>query len=235
MIKYHYNDNKGKTMDELKHIIAKNITALRRNVGLTQLELAEKLNYSDKAVSKWERAESVPDVSVLKAIADLFSVTVDYLITDNGDVMPEPASTAKKNKRRAKIDTAHALFICMSVFLVWLVGTVAFVLLDIIHGKVGNNWLAFIYCVPASFIVWLVFNCVWFKGKLNFLLVSALMWTVLASLHITLIVCGYNFWLLYILGIPCQAVILAWAALEWKLKKDKGVTDEAPLEIEVVQ
>ena len=68
-------------MNDLKGIIAKNIIDLRRQNGMTQAELAERLNYSDKAVSKWERGESVPDIAVLKSIADIFSVTVDFLIT----------------------------------------------------------------------------------------------------------------------------------------------------------
>ena len=67
-------------MEDLKSIIAENITALRKGSSMTQIELAEKLNYSDKAISKWERGESVPDITVLKAIADMFGVTVDYLL-----------------------------------------------------------------------------------------------------------------------------------------------------------
>ena len=59
-------------MEDIKPIIAKNITALRQGAKLTQIELAERLNYSDKAVSKWERAESIPDITVLKTIADMF-------------------------------------------------------------------------------------------------------------------------------------------------------------------
>ena len=57
-------------MEDLKPVIAKNITALRQQARMTQSELAERLNYSDKAISKWERAESMPDVAVLKTIAD---------------------------------------------------------------------------------------------------------------------------------------------------------------------
>ena len=67
-------------MEDLKSIIAKNITDLRLKNGYTQIQLASILNYSDKAVSKWERAESIPDITVLKEIADLFNVTVDYLL-----------------------------------------------------------------------------------------------------------------------------------------------------------
>ena len=64
---------------DTKSIIANNIIELRKSKKWTQIELAEKLNYSDKAISKWERAESLPDVTVLQQIAALFSVSVDYL------------------------------------------------------------------------------------------------------------------------------------------------------------
>ena len=67
-------------MTDIKQIIAKNISALRQDKELTQIELAEKLNYSDKAVSKWERGESLPDIGVLTQIADLFEVPLDYLV-----------------------------------------------------------------------------------------------------------------------------------------------------------
>ena len=62
-------------MNELKNIIASNITYLRKQKKLTQAELAQELNYSDKAVSKWERGESVPDIETLKNIAEMFEVT----------------------------------------------------------------------------------------------------------------------------------------------------------------
>ena len=58
-------------MEELKDIIAHNLVAYRKAAGLTQAEIADKLNYSDKAVSKWERGEGMPDVAVLKTLADI--------------------------------------------------------------------------------------------------------------------------------------------------------------------
>ena len=71
-------------MEDLKKIIAKNITDLRTAKGITQLELAEKLMYSDKNISKWERAEAVPDVVVLKTLADMYGITVnDFLVENN--------------------------------------------------------------------------------------------------------------------------------------------------------
>ena len=90
-------------MDQIKQNVAKNIARLRTSAHLTQAELAQRLCYSDKAVSKWERAESIPDISVLKQIADLFGVTVDYLITDTTDEsVPLPPA-----KDAATISSSH--------------------------------------------------------------------------------------------------------------------------------
>ena len=61
-------------MNNLKEIIANNITNLRKEKKLTQLEFASELHYSDKTISKWERAESIPDVVVLKQVADFFGL-----------------------------------------------------------------------------------------------------------------------------------------------------------------
>ena len=75
-------------MTDLRAVIAKNICDLRTEAGMTQAKLAEVLNYSDKAVSKWERAEAIPDVTVIKAIADYFGVSLDYLLgrTDQPEI-----------------------------------------------------------------------------------------------------------------------------------------------------
>lgn len=68
-------------MEDLKKVIADNIIFYRKEKGYTQLELAEKLNYSDKAVSKWERAESLPDVITLNEIASMLDVTLNDLVS----------------------------------------------------------------------------------------------------------------------------------------------------------
>ena len=114
-------------MEDIKLIISQNIVALRRESGMTQIELAEKLSYSDKAVSKWERGESVPDITVLKAIADLFSVTVDYLITSEhseNDRRQKDEDPEKSLRRKRK----HAMITGMSVILVWVIATVLFII-----------------------------------------------------------------------------------------------------------
>ncbi len=192
---------------ELKQIIADNLGALRREAGMTQSELAEKLNYSDKAVSKWERGESIPDVSVLKSIAELFGVSVDYLLTEDHTPAEVPALAPKK---KPKLNN-HTWITCISILIVWLVATFVFVMFDMITPHIIVHWLSFIYAIPVSMIVWLVFNSLWFNRRRNFLIISLLMWTLLISMYLSLLV--FNIWQIFVLGIPGQAIILLWSRI----------------------
>ncbi len=194
-------------MQELKNTIAKNIAFLRQYNNLTQVELAEKLSYSDKAVSKWERGESIPDIAVLKKIADLFSVTVDYLLNEHDPDKKPPHQSKKKNR----------IFITgISILTVALVATLCFVLINLIVGGSLKYWLTYIYAVPVSIVVWLVFNTLWFDKRKNFLIVSLLLWTVLATVYITCLSFGLNIWLIFIIGIPAQAIIILWSRIKTK-------------------
>ena len=201
-------------MEDIKSIIAENIVRLRRRSSMTQIGLAEKLNYSDKAVSKWERGESIPDISVLKNIADLFGVTVDYLISPGHENEPEDQvevvvdeAVLKKKKRSRAIITG------MSVLLVWLVASVIFVPIDIATTGTVAHWLAYAYAVPASMLVWLIFNAIWFNRRRNYLIISLMVWTLLAAIHLSVLVGGLNVWQIYLLGIPGQLIISLWSII----------------------
>lgn len=199
-------------MEDMKITIAKNIIELRRKNSMTQAELAEKLNYTDKAVSKWERGMSVPDVIVLKEIADLFGVTVDYLLTaehEGGLPEIEPEDIHEKAN--------HGLITGMSILLVWLVATLIFVIVSPIIGS-APSLISFVLAVPASLIVWLVFNSLWFNARRNFFIISLLMWVVLAITYLILYLLGINLWLIFVLGIPGQAIILMWSGIRRKKK-----------------
>jgi len=193
-------------MESIKGTVAKNITRLRQASGMTQAELAAKLNYSDKAVSKWERGESLPDVTVLAQIADLFQVSLDWLV--RGEVMS--AEPAVKTQNRVN----RILVTVMSVVLVWLVAALVFMVIHLITGGNVANILVFVYAVPASLIVWLVFNSIWFRPRVNYLIISLLMWSLLATLHLTILPFGYNVWPVFLLGIPAQLIILIWSKLK---------------------
>lgn len=60
--------------------IGKFITALRKASGMTQRDLAERLGVSDKSVSRWERDEGAPDLSLIPVLAEIFGVTCDELL-----------------------------------------------------------------------------------------------------------------------------------------------------------
>ena len=213
-------------MNDVKPIAAKNITALRQAAGMTQMELAAKLNYSDKAVSKWERGESVPDISVLLEIARMFGVTVDYLVTDHEEEAPpapDEISNRSNETHQALTDpkTAknHAFVTGMSVLLVWLLATAVFVILDIVlpAGTTAHR-LAFVYAVPASLVVWLVLNTVWFSRRRNFIIISLLMWSILGSVVLMMLTFGFHVWQILILGAPGQIIILLWSRINFPSK-----------------
>lgn len=193
-------------MEDLKPIVAKNIIRLRQNAKMTQIELAERLNYSDKAISKWERAESMPDITVLKGIADLFEVPLDYL------VQQEPTIPKKEAPAPDKTHT-HRVITDLSVLLVWFIATLAYVLLDVIVADMSSHWLAFMFAVPVSVIVWLIFNSIWFNTRMNYLIISVLMWSGLLTLVLTLMVFSIPAWKLMLLGIPGQVIICIWSRL----------------------
>jgi len=188
-------------MDEIKASVAKNITLHRKKLNLTQAQLAEKLNYSDKAISKWERAEAVPDVYILHEMAVLFGITVDELI----GATPLREYNPKLQKRN------HAVITLLSIGLVWLFATVVFVILDWCGVK-GRLWLAFIYAIPASAIVSIVFNGIWGNRLVSTILISVLIWTVAVSVYLTFSLT--NTWLIYIVGIPLQVLTVLWFFLK---------------------
>lgn len=212
-------------MYDVKPVAAKNITALRQSAGMTQLELAQKLSYSDKAISKWERGESVPDVSVLYEISRIFGVTVDYLITDHdvsdaqsGSDGPQCANDSSKTQRAVRADKTavknRSFVTAMSVLLVWLVASCVFVILDIVlPPHVTAHRLAFVYALPASLIVWLVLNTVWFSRRRNFLIIALLVWSLLGAFFVTMLTFGYDVWKIMFLGIPSTVIIILWSRI----------------------
>lgn len=197
-------------MKDLRKIIAKNICALRTDMNMTQLQLAEMLNYSDKAVSKWERGEAIPDVIVLKQISDYFGVSVDYLLEDDHGDNVHPTKELMSLKHRNRV-----LITIMSVAGAWLVATIIFAIM-VLAAPESPAWITYLFAMPVSCIVWLVFNCIWGRRRLNFFIVSLLIWTLILSVSLTVFICsGLNLWVLFIVGIPIQfiAIFLPGAGL----------------------
>ena len=189
-------------MEDLKFITAANIISLRTKAGMTQAQLAELLNYSDKSVSKWERAEAVPDAYVLKHMSEIFGVSVDYLLSSHNDW--EPISQKQKRRYRSEI------IVLISMAGIW---TLAFFIF-IIGWILGHMlWLVFIYAVPISLITLLVFNSVWENGKRNYYIVSTLVASIFVMVYLTLL--RWNPWRLLLLIIPAELIVF----LAFRVKK----------------
>lgn len=209
--------------DKLKTQIGENIAAYRKQANLTQAGLAEKLNYSDKAVSKWERGESVPDVTTLVQLAGQFGVTVNELLQDPNE-LPETggrverameAVVTKTLRRRA--DKGSILM--LASILVWGVALLLYVILSSVG--IPKTWLGFFYAIPINAVVLLSLRSAWHDFRWNRALISAIMWGALLSVHISLLVlAGVNIWKLYLLGIPGQAAILFWFRMLRLSKRD---------------
>ena len=192
-------------MEDLKPIIAQNIAVLRQAAGMTQMELAEALHYSDKAVSKWERGESVPDISVLKQVADLFGVTVDRLIASGEPVQP-PVRKSRIRPETTRLITAISLL-----------GMAA---LAVLLMMIFRHWLVFAWTLPAAAVLWLVLNTIWFDRRRNYLIVSCIMWTLLGGLCLTFQTAGMPLWELMALG-PIGQIII-WLASRFGKKEERA-------------
>ena len=191
-------------MDDLKVITASNIINLRTAKGMTQAELGELLNYSDKSVSKWERAEAVPDAYVLKNMSEIFGVSVDYLLSSH-DSWERPESFKKEERNfHSNIITILVIFgIWTLAFLIYIIGW----LLE------SNWWLLFIYAVPVSLITFLVLNSVWEQGKNNRHIIYALVASVFITVYITFR--SYNPWQILLLLVPAEFLVF----LSFRIKK----------------
>ena len=199
--------------------ISKNIIQLRKTLHLTQAEFAEKLNYSDKAVSKWERGESIPDIVVLKQIADIAGVTVDFLLEEEHETVVIPVVDPHQNRN-------HLIITLLSCSVVWLIASILFVTLGLHQKDTQSLWIIFVYAVPVTMVVLLVFNSLWGYPKLNFLIITILVWSILFSVYISLL--SYKIWLIFIIGIPAQLIILLWSGFKFNhyQKKSKDNTDK---------
>ena len=200
-------------MNDFKKIVAKNITQLRTSLGMTQTQLGEALNYSDKSVSKWERGESLPDVYVLKNIADLAGVTVDWLLSDHeGEEAPVPAPVQKKVHRYSRT------FISMTVLAgIWALAVLIFVILWICNIVV---WQVFVYAIPVSLITMLVLNSIWGSRENNLYIISGIVWGLISSVYLSFL--SNNWWQLFILGIPAQIIIILAFSIKNRPPKDSS-------------
>ena len=195
-----------------QELLAKNLVYYRKASGLTQLELAEKFNYSDKSISKWERGEGFPDVFVLKSLADFYGINVDDFYSEEHKKI-----TVKHSQKRKQI------FIrLLSIGIGILVTFLTFFLLDTLlpNDVAFKPWLVFIYGLLVVSIVWLVWEFIYHKRFVRMLATSAVIWTAALSIYLTFFVMmEKNLYLIFIVAIPLQILEVLWFLFRNKKNK----------------
>lgn len=211
---------------EFKKVVSENLSKFRRESGLTQLDIAKKLNYSDKAVSKWERGEAIPDAFVLSQLAKIYDVPVDTLLSKKEDKKGIPFSLKKAFKNR------HFFINCLSAGLVWLVACIVFVTLSLTSLK-SYAYLAFIYALPVSSLTNFILTTIWSQKWISGIFATIFLWTGFLAIYLTVTL--KDFWIIFIIAIPLQIMIILWYFLikeTTKIKKHmKNITKEEIEEI----
>ena len=213
--------------EKVKIQIGANIAAYRKQAGLTQAGLAEKLNYSDKAVSKWERGESVPDVLTLMVLAEQFGITVNDLLVDPEALPGNPGTLEKAmtqvSEKALRRKPNKNIILALSSTLVWFIALLAFVVLSSFEVLDRYSYLLFFYAIPANAIVLLSLRSAWHDFRWNMALISIIMWGSLLSLFVTLhVTLDFRMWKLFLLGIPGQVAISLWFRMFRPGKEQEG-------------
>ena len=198
-----------------QELLAKNLAYYRKASGLTQLELADKFNYSDKSVSKWERGEGFPDIFVLKSLADFYGITVD-------DFYQSEHKAVKVSQNKKRKQTYLKL---LSIGINWLVTVLTFFLLNTLLGKFAPEapfepWLTFIYGTLTTGIILLVWEFIYHNRFLRMIAASIIIWTTALSIFLTfLVVMGLPLPLIFVVAIPVEVLEIIWYLFRRNRKK----------------
>ena len=195
----------------LEQIVAANLADLRKARGWTQAELAERINYSDKSVSKWERGDGLPDLKVLTQLASLYGVSLDTFVTENA---AHEIEQIQKPRGRLSLRILTEL---LAVSIVFLAVTVIYVLLSF-YAKL-NLWTLFTWAVPLSFGILTVLNIRWNYRVCAIVFGSLLSWSFLTALYLQLL--QHNVWMPPPPPPPAQAAIILFSQYRRKKNKQK--------------
>ena len=208
------------TMEELRLVVASKLIKLRQNAGMTQAELGEKLNYSDKTVSKWERGESIPDAFVLKRLAEIYDTTVDALLSEEEPWM-DPVKKQRQEERAQAPQFSSTVVTLVAIMGIWTMAVLMFVIFWLAADRL--EWLIFAAAIPISLVTLLVLNSVWNRGRGNLLIVMVLVGCIAALVYLAL---PSHPWQLFLILIPAE--IVTWLSFNikgLKLRKSPETDD----------
>lgn len=210
-------------ISEFNQKVAKNLIAYRKAAGLTQAEVAEKIHYSDKSVSKWESGNGIPDVYTLVQLAELYGVSINAFLGEENKIA-----------RKEKSFGLQILIMLLSSGIVWLAAIFSFAILQIVKPE-GAWWMLYLYAVLANAIVMLVYASIWKRRIINFLSVTTIVWMGLVCCYFTI----YPFlkdtaglWCIFLVGVPLQVLEILWVFFRRLLRKQRGMSTNKAEKIE---
>lgn len=195
---------------DIKKIVAKNLANLRKNKKLTQTELAEKFGYSDKAISKWENGDTLPDIQTLYQLCEFYNVTLDFLVNEQ-DFEDKIKYINHLNRKVIINNSMIELLYCSFV---WILAVIIYIYLLIFSEF--DYWQIFVWALPATSLVMLFFSKVWKQKIYTFVVRSLFFWTLVIACYIQFI--QFNIWPLFFLMIPIQVALILTIAINDKLK-----------------
>ena len=185
-------------MKSVKEILAENLIKLRKKNNLTQNEFAEKLNYSDNTVSRWERGEISPSIETLEQISQVFDIKIELLLKENAF---DEIKQEKKTQFRKRLAT-----LLLIISQIWFIAVVSYFYIETFLSI--NFWMIFVWAVPLSLILAIFIARKWAGRTASFVLLSTFIWTFLTAIYLQLL--SYNLYLIFIIGAPAQLSLVVW-------------------------
>ena len=182
--------------NELKLVSASNIIRLRTARGLTQAELGSMLNYSDKTISKWERGEAIPDAYVLTRLAEIFSVSVDFLLSSHDEWERPRENRVEEVRYSAERVIAVAV---IGVFTAFLIAFVTLWLMNIVE------WRLFLIAFSMAILACMILLCVFRRTKRLQYVIALFVVSVFLIIYFFLPVA--HPWQLFLILVPTEALV----------------------------
>ncbi len=206
-------------MKSVCEIVVSNLVKLRKQKGLTQIELSQKINYSDKAISRWEKGEVIPSIDILEKLAEIYGVTVVYFFEEHLDDEQLKIEEKKFNLR---------LCIMFSLILiVWTVAVLTFITLNRFLGEYYFQVLIWALPITTFVIRWC---CRYYFNNKFYLLTSSFgCWFTIAAIYLQFI--KLNLWPIFIFGVPVQLTLILLSLFN-KVNKQKQKHNAAAEKIE---
>ncbi len=189
-------------MTDINELVRENLVRFRNQNKFTQIELSQKIGYSDKAISRWETGEVTPDVETLNRLAELYGISISAFFEKEAAHEAAVLQERRRDMGR-RIASALLLIACL-----WYIVIIMFIRLDLNGATQPRAWLVFIWAIPVTFIISMLFSLRWGARILTLIFCSLVCWTLILALYLQFL--DYNMFLLFPSGAPLQAIIILW-------------------------